>query len=413
MTTAYKKNNLKILFLSNRGLLPIKDGHTRRSFNILKGMAKVHRVHYLSLYEQSEGIDPINIGHLESICEKVEFYPAPLKSISIQMISRIVRSLFSLDPYSLWRHYSTPFSRRVSELVLVNKYDIVHCDILPLAYTVRRINGVMRTITDHDVSYLKCESMGKKSDRMILKLFLNVESVKLKRLESTIFKQVDYGVVVSEHDKNILEKLCPEGRFIVIENGVDVAVFQPDNSMIEPEKLIWLGGFDHYPNEQGINYFIEEIYPDIKKKLPTVKLDIVGGGVKEKLLRMTHDDPSINVMGYVDDPLPIMQKAAVFVVPILSGGGTRLKVLEAMSAGKAIVTTSIGCEGIEGSDGKHFIIADTPDSFADSVTNVLNDAHLRKQLGGNARQLAKEKYDWNIIVKKLNEFYIEAIAGSE
>jgi len=411
MTTAYKKNNLKILFLSNRGLLPIKDGHTRRSFNILKGLAKDQSVHYLSLYEESEEIVQSNIKQLESICEKVEFYPASSKSVSIQMISRLIRSLFSLDPYSLWRHYSGPFSRRVSELILVNKYDIIHCDILPLAYTVRKMNGVIRTITNHDVSYLKCLSIGKQSRNILVKLFLYFEALKLKKLERTVFKQVDFGIVVSEHDKVILQKLCPEGKFVAIENGVDVKVFQSNNTETEPEKLIWVGGFDHYPNEQGIHYFLENIYPQIKRTIPAVKLDIVGGGVKEKLWKMVQSDQSIKLLGYVDDPLPFIQRAAVFVVPILSGGGTRLKVLEAMSAGKAIVTTSTGCEGIEGINGEHFIVADTPGSFADAVIKVIHEKRLREILGHNARMLAETKYDWNIIQEKLNEFYMEAING--
>jgi glycosyltransferase involved in cell wall biosynthesis len=399
--------SLKILFLSNRGLLPIKDGHTRRSYNILKGLAEKNQVYFLSFYEALEEIEPRIVEEYKSFCNKVEFHPAPSKKISIPMLIRLMRSLFSIDPYTIWRHYSKSFLKRVDELISSGEFDLVHCDILPLGYAVRNKNGIFRSITDHDVSYLKCLRMGKQGWNIPLKSFLYLESWKLKRLENKIFTQVDLGITVSELDKKILQKLCPGRKFVVVENGVETEKFKPTNEKIETNKLVWVGGFDNFPNKQGMYYFLENIYPVIKRRLPDVRLDIVGGGITEKIRDLCKSDPSIRLLGYVVDPLPYIQKATVFISPILSGGGTRLKILEAMSAGKAIVTTSIGSEGIDGINGIHFIIADTPEGFSDAVLKVINNAELREMLGNNARKFVATIYDWEIITGKLNQTYTQ------
>ena len=158
----------------------------------------------------------------------------------------------------------------------------------------------------------------------------------------------------------------------------------------------------------GIYCFLEKVYPIIKESVPEVRLDLVGGGVTKRLERVASEDKSIRVLGYVDDPVPYIQKACAYIIPILSGSGTRLKILEAMSSGKAIISTSIGCEGIEGKNMEHFLIADRPDEFAEATFMVLKDAGLRTCLGENARRLAIEKYDWNVITEKLDQLYMKA-----
>jgi len=284
-------------------------------------------------------------------------------------------------------------------------FDVVHCDILPLAYCIRDLNGPFRTLTDHDVSYLKAKRLAAHMRNPVLKLFLYFEALKLKQLESRVFSKLDLGIAVSELDRQHLERLCPGGRFAVVENGVDVRTFVPDPDAVEPNALVWVGGFHHYPNDEAVRFFIEEIYPRIKQEKAETKLYVVGGGVPDWLRRLANGDPSIFLTGYVDDPVPYIQRAAVFVAPILSGGGTKLKVLEAMAAGKAIVSTSIGVEGIEGKDQEHFMVADSPEAFSSRVVSLLNDHALRERLGANARKRTLEKYDWEAICETIGRIY--------
>ncbi|TAK05934.1 MAG: glycosyltransferase, partial [Candidatus Manganitrophaceae bacterium] len=376
---------LKILFLTNRSPLPITDGQSRRTYNILKGLAERHEVYLLSLQNPDEPLDEKSLLGLKSICAHVELHPGPSKKVGFSMAVRLLGSLFSLDPYTIWRHYSRSYLDRIHALVDTFQFDLVHCDILPLAYTMRSVHGVPKVFTDHDVSYLKAFRMAQQSGNPFFKLFLSLEAIKVKRLESRIFKEVDIGIAVSEVDKKALMALCPEGKIEVVENGVDTKEFKPVSQEVVENSLVWVGGFDNYPNREGIYFFLEEVYPLIRENVPGVRIDLVGGGVTPRLREIASADPSIHIAGYVNDPLPYIQKAALFIVPILSGSGTRLKLLEAMAAGKAIVTTRVGCEGIEGVNRKHYLIADESSDFAKYVAEILKDANLRLHLGAHAR----------------------------
>jgi glycosyltransferase involved in cell wall biosynthesis len=402
---------LKILFLTNRSPCPIKDGQSRRTYNILKGLASRHDVYLLSLIESAEEILPDNVANLKGFCKEVDMLPGPPKTLCLGMIARLLRSLLSKDPYTVWRHYSRPYSNRVRTLLNTTPFDVVHCDILPLAYCIRRLHGPLRTLTDHDVSWLKAKRLAAQARNPVRKLFLYLEALKLRRLESAIFSKLNLGIAVSELDRQHLERLCPEGRFVVVENGVDVRAFVPGPNTVEPDTLIWVGGFNHYPNCEAVQYFLENIFPRIRQEKAGTKLYVVGGGIPEWLKELAAENPSIVLTGYVDDPVPYIQRGAVFVAPILSGGGTKLKILEAMAAGKAIVSTSIGVEGIVGEDGKHFVVADGPEAFASAVISLLNDGDLRKRLGASARRRAMEKYDWEAICEAMSRIYQDGAAN--
>jgi glycosyltransferase involved in cell wall biosynthesis len=247
--------------------------------------------------------------------------------------------------------------------------------------------------------------MAKNSRNILLKLFLSLEALKMKRLESNIFRHVHMGIAVSHTDKQQLKRLCPEAKFEVIENGVDTDKFVPVPDETEDNMLLWVGGFGHYPNEEAVHYLLDKIYPLIKEKINDIKINLVGNNVTNSLKKFLKEDSSINFTGFVDDPIPYLGKAMVFVAPMLSGSGTCLKILEAMAMGKAIVTTSIGCEGIEGLDRKHYMVSDTPEGFTNDVIEIINDKTLRMYLGKNARELVLKKYNWRTISRRNDIIY--------
>jgi glycosyltransferase involved in cell wall biosynthesis len=160
-----------------------------------------------------------------------------------------------------------------------------------------------------------------------------------------------------------------------------------------------------------VRFFLSDIYPAIRRINDRVRFYVVGGHVPEQLTTLAARDASIVITGEVDDPVPYIQRAAVFIAPILSGGGTKLKVLEAMAAGKAIVSTSVGVEGIDGQHGQHFLVADQPERFADCVSQLLQDRQLRERLGVQARRTAEERYDWRVICAKMSSLYQTAAAS--
>jgi len=396
---------LNILFLTNCSPAPIRDGQTRRTFHILKGLATLHNVYLLSLREEKDMVIPEDLALLNSFCRHVEMHPAPRKSVSCEMIGLLLRSLVSMDPYTIWRHYSPSFLQRIRDLMGEVHFDLVHCDTLPIAYTLNEITGCPCVLTDHDVSYLKMARMATQSRNPLLAPFLYLEAAKLKRLESTIFRRISVGIAVSEVDRAILRQLSKGASFEVIENGVDTQAFRPSPTSIESDTLLWLGRFGHYPNREAMHYFLEKTYPAIKKGRPGVRLLLLGGGETDRIRNFAGTDQSIEILGHVPDPVPYLQKVSVVVVPILSGSGTRLKILEAMAAGKAIVSTTIGCEGLDVSHGRDILVADGPEVFADCVVSLLGDIGLMETLGRNARRLAEDRYDWRPIIAKMNAVY--------
>ena len=395
----------RILFLTNCPPFPVRDGQTRRTYHILKGLAERHEVCllYLDNEENHDGVSERE-KHLRSFCHYVEGVPGPSKELSVPMVARILRSLISSLPYTTWRHYSSPFLGRVHRLCKEFNIAIIHCDALPLAYTRKIARDVKYTLTDHDVSYLKVRRMINRRNNILMNVFLFLESIKVKHLEGRIFKDIDLGIVVSEFDREILHRLCPAGKFTVVENGVEIGHFRPDNRVDEDMDLVWVGGFAHYPNREAILHFLEAIWPVLKDQR-NIRVAIVGGDVPEQIRNAARNDRNIEFLGYVDDPVPYIQRSKIFIVPILSGSGTRLKILEAMSVGKPVVTTTIGCEGIRGTDGVHFFIADTPKAFAERVIQLLRDDHQRRTVGDAARQFVEDKYDWDLICHKISTIY--------
>ena len=370
----HEKRSLNILFLTNCSPFPVRDGQTARTYNILKGLAKRSRVHLLSMFESDAEMAPENLRVLESICQSVEMYPAPPKRPGPRMLARVLRSTVSREPYTVWRHHSAAFESRIRQRCLETPFDLVHCDILPIVYGLRRIGNVPCAITDHDVSYLKALRMARQARNPMLSSFLFLEALKLRRLEKRILSRCSICIVVSGTDREILSRLCVEGCFHVVENGVDTSRFRPDERATEKDTLLWLGGFRDYPNREAIHYFLKDIYPAVKRGHPGVRLLAVGGGVTPRLRQLEARDDSIHFSGYVDDVVTYIQKAAVAVVPVLSGSGTRLKILEAMSAGKAVVTTPVGCEGIEAEDGRHLLVADdAPRPFCGTCPGVASE----------------------------------------
>ena len=403
----------RILFLTNCPPFPITDGQTRRTYHILKGLAERHEVYLLFLDDDADhDVLSDRKNHLNSFCCYVEGVQGPPKRFSVPMAGRIARSLVSILPYTVWRHFSRPFLERVRQLCEEFTIDIVHCDALPLIYARKAANGRKFTLTDHDVSYLKIKRMISSRNGILYNAFLFLESIKVRNLEKRIFGEVDLGIVVSEFDRDILNGLCPNGKFAVVENGVDVGHFSPGQKVDEDIDLIWVGGFSHYPNREAVIFFLEKIFPLLRDQ-GGVRIAIIGGNVPERLMKMTPNDTNVEFLGYVDDPVPFIRRSKIFIVPILSGSGTRLKILEAMSVGKPVVTTTIGCEGIQGVNGIHFFVEDSPKAFAEKVIVLLKDDNQRKRVGEAARQCIEDQYNWENICHKINDIYWDMAGESK
>jgi glycosyltransferase involved in cell wall biosynthesis len=219
----------------------------------------------------------------------------------------------------------------------------------------------------------------------------------------------DQNIMMSSLDAEALAARCPGARTAVVPNGVDTCYFAPDDTP-EETALVYAGGMNMFANRDAVLWFLRETWPLIRAQVPAARFFAVGQDPPPELLAVAALDPQVVVTGKVPDVRPYIRRAAVYVVPLRVGGGTRLKVLDGLSLGKAMVSTSIGCEGIAVEPARHLLVADTPAAMADAAVSLLRSQEQRQQLGTAARQLIESRYAWPIIGRQLLSAYDEATA---
>jgi glycosyltransferase involved in cell wall biosynthesis len=225
----------------------------------------------------------------------------------------------------------------------------------------------------------------------------------MRRFEAAALRRFDLVLAVSDADRRTLERLyAPPAPIAVVPTGVDTRFFQPPSpSSVEEKHLVFTGSMDWLPNEDGMTYFCREILPIVRRVEPGVTLSIVGRAPTPAVRKLA-EIPGVEVTGKVDDVRPHVARGAVYIVPLRIGGGTRLKIFEAMAMGRACVSTTVGAEGLPVTPGRHLAIADDPDRFAHAVIRLLRDRSHRAEIERAARRLVVERYDWSVAAAELD-----------
>jgi len=240
-----------------------------------------------------------------------------------------------------------------------------------------------------------------------------INSVTMGYWEPRYAEKFDRSATVSEADRQLLLKANPRLHVDIIPNGVDTENFQP--LPLPDEKampsLMFIGNMGYPPCVDAALYFCKEIFPLIRRKIPTAEFWIVGRSPRPEVLEL--DGDGVHVTGQVEGVIPYYQQSTICVVPLRAGGGTRLKILEAMALGRPVVSTTIGCEGLEVVDGQNILIADTPEQFTEKVMRLFNDKELYRSISTNGRRLVETSYGWDKISERLMEVYKEMLSRSE
>lgn len=400
---------MNILFLAPRLPLPADTGGKIRTLNILKQIAKFAKVHLVSFSFEAE--DKQYARELENKGIRVSLVPLE----EPQALRKVFDVLLNPTPYSIGKYYSGEMARILAALQAEYKFDAVHVDHLHMAH-YWNFNGIPMVLDEHNVEYKILERCAQVERSPVKRMIFAGQSQRMKKFEGEKAARFARCLTVSDDDKKFLEEITGKGvRVEVIPNGVDTDFFKLSavGSQLSAEKsLVFTGSMDWLPNSDAVLYFCREILPLIWKKDPEVKFTVVGKGPTEAVKALGEKDKRIIVTGRVDDVRPWMAKAAIFVVPIRVGGGTRLKILEAMSMPKAVVSTTLGAEGIKYTDGKDILIADKPSDFAEKVLQLFSAPEKCRQMGQEARSLVCGKYDWNIVGEKLKRVYREAAGGA-
>ncbi len=409
---------MNVLFLSQIVPYPPHGGVLQRGYHLVRELGRRASVHLLAFLHPDELRTEARIEEsraaLGEFCERIEYFPLWAKASPAHKAAALAASAFSPLPFSVIAHRSAAFERRVAEALRTAPYDVVHVDTVALSQFVdleRR--AVPSVLTHHNIESMLMERRASVERRPLARQYLQRETTKLRSYEARMSPQYDVNIVVSPDDGQTLAARVPGVRTAVVPNGVNVEYFTPDPTQETPA-LIYTGGMNMFANRDAVTYFLDEIWPLIRKRVPDTRFFAVGQDPPKELKAYAERDPNVVVTGFVDDIRPYVRKAAVYVVPLRVGGGTRLKVLDAMAMGKAIVSTSIGCEGIAVKPGEHLMTADSPETFAQATVTLLGDRARRHALGRAARDLVERRYAWSVVGDQLLEAYDTArVAGRQ
>ena len=392
----------RILFISEQFPYPLHDGGNLRTFHVLRGLAERFRVHLVAHRApnryREEALRAIPAG-----CEATVVQEPPT---ALRLLQHGLTRCMG-EPLFVSKNWSSPLLHAVDSVLARHRYDAIHLNMLDTACYALRRSWTQRLIFDsHNCLWSMAQQMADKSRGLKRTLFRR-ETRLLRRLERAVYDRVDCTLTCSRHDAELLSSDADSSKCVVAPNGVDTEYFSPSRMSEDSKRIVFTGAMNYYPNVEAAIYFATAIQPLLCRMTSgqDVPTAYFVGARPTRAVRALHDGQFITVTGRVDDVRPYVWPTAVFIVPLLTGGGTRLKILEAFAMGKAVVSTSKGAEGIEAEHGRHLLIADEPEEFATAVHQLLNDPELRGRLGREARRLVETQYSWDAIRRTVQRVY--------
>lgn len=391
---------MKILFLSPTVPYPLTDGGRIRVYNLLKQIAQDNDVTLLAL--ETQPTDSESISHIQQLGINTHLVKN-LHTLPRISLSTLLAAFLKKQPITVARYNVPAYRERIHELLELADFDLVHYEMFHIAqfHTETDLPCVLSL---QNVDSAIWHRLTDETTNLFYKFAYWTQRNAFQRYERRLSPKFDAVTCTSEIDASVFEQFCPEDLVEVIPNGVDVTHFTPDYESADSAHLIYIGSMDWYPNEDAVSFFVEEVFPIIRNSVPDVKFTIVGGNPSERVQGIADID-GVTVTGRVPEIKPYFSAATVFVVPLRIGSGTRLKILEALAMGKAVVSTTVGAEGLALQNGEEIMIADDPTNFAHAVIQLLTDPALRKKIGENGRKRVEQDYDWRNIGNQLLTVY--------
>jgi sugar transferase (PEP-CTERM/EpsH1 system associated) len=401
---------LRVLWLSHMVPYPPKGGVLQRSYNLLRETARYHEVTLLAFHQPRLMRLSLGAGDsalataraaLEAFCKRVEVLPIPAERSGWRRALLLAGSYLTADPYTVNWLKSARMGRRLAALLAEQAFDVVHFDTISLAVYRDLVNGLRTVLTHHNVESHMVLRRAEHETSPLKRHYLRREGRRLAAYERRMCGRFDVNVTCSALDSERLAEVAPGVRTVEVPNGVDLDYFRPEGDRETPGRLIFAGRLSAYANRRAARYIVKEIWPRVRERVPGASLDIVGADPPPEATELARDDPRVRVPGFVDDVRPYLDGAEVYVCPITDGGGTKLKVLDALAMGKAIVAHPIACEGIEVRDGESVVMAATPDKFVAHIAGLLEDPAGRRAIGAAGRRLVEERYSYATIGRRM------------
>lgn len=402
---------MRILWVKMGGLWPSTTGGRVRSLQTILELSRRHQVTVVTTHGAADDPDGL-VRHLSS-CERVISIPfAVPKRGSAAFPAALLGSWLSPYPVDLWK-WRVPAVRTQVDEQIGRGVDLVVADFLFASMNVPMSGSPPVVLFEHNVEYQIWQRLAALERRPWIRALLEVEWRKLRAREADACRRADLTIAVSPDDRRRLEQLAPGISAVSIPTGVDTGYFTPMPRLERAAHLVFSGSMDWHPNEDAVLHFLESTLPIIRERRPGTTFTVVGRNPSARLRDAAARVSGVTVTGTVSDVRPAIAEGAVYVVPLRAGGGTRLKIFEALAMGRAVVSTTVGAEGLGIDPGRHYLCADDAPAFADAVVTLLDDRDRREQLGAAGRHLVETCYAWPIIGRLFEQRCEEAVAEHE
>ena len=394
---------MRILWLKSDLLIPLDKGGKLRTWHLLRHLARHHEITYLGFASPADGQDTFD--RMREVARHIESVPRTDRAKgSLRFYLDAASHLLNPLPYAIGKYRSRAFTEKIEQLLREREFDLIVCDfVLPVVNLPARVPCPVVVFT-HNVEAEIWRRHAEMQRSRIGRFLYSRQHRRMLRFERRALGRADGVLAVSDVDRDTLSRLYPEAAqepIHVVPTGVDTEFFQPACSAPGSRSLVFTGSMDWLPNEDAMTFFCREVLPLIRAEEPETTLAIVGRTPTPAVQRLAQE-AGVSVTGRVDDVRPYMADAAVYVVPLRIGGGTRLKIFEAMAMGKAVVSTDVGAEGLPVRHGEHVMLANEPAAFASAVVDLMRSVDRRRTLEAAARALVVGRYDWASVAGELD-----------
>ena len=383
---------MRILWVKAGKILPVDTGGRIRSFNILRHLAARNETVFLSYYAGPK--DERYERELLELFPRAITFPAGASDGTMARLLDYALRVTNPAPYAVSKFAAASVRRALLDTVGSFRPDVAVCDFLSASLNFPDPLPVASVLFQHNVEHALWDRQARHEANPLKKVAFSMEAAKMRRYERSTVARFHHVVAVSENDRALMAEMTDPSHLTVVPTGVDVAAYKSRADSGRGHSVMFLGSMDWPANIDGVEFFCEEIWPRIVAAIPAAKFQVVGRNPPRRITRLASD--SVEIVGGVKSVIPHLRESPVFVVPLRIGGGTRLKIYEAMAAERAIVSTTVGAEGLDFCDGTDLLIADDAPAFADSVIALLRDPARRLALGRAAGETAA-RFDWSAV----------------
>jgi glycosyltransferase involved in cell wall biosynthesis len=413
---------MNLLWLTHAIPYPPKAGFLSRTYNLLREVGRHHEVDLISFVQEpwirthfpslKEGIEESRRA-LGSICRRVTFLPIDRMRLRWGKHITALNALLTGKTYTTTWLESASARRAIADEIRRNNYHLVHFDTIGLAPYRDLSPDIPAILTHHNI---ESHMMMRRADNAVntaARAYFRLEARRLEAFERLVAPSYAAHITCSDLDTERLRRIVTDAKVVTIPNGVDCEFFSAKHAITRPNSAVFVGTMNWYPNIDAMQFFLREIWPRLRTRVPDATLDIAGSNPPEDLIRLARSLPGVTVHGYLPDVRPLIDSAAVFVCPIRDGGGTKLKILDAFAMEKCVVAHPIACEGIDVTAGRNVVLASTPEEFVSQMCRLFANERERLDIGTAARQLVENSYSFRQFGERLSSTIEDVVRQHE